>query len=55
MSEAQRRLDAAAYDARMLAIEGEVLCRDNKQADAMKKYEEAAQRIGIVLVKEEKK
>lgn len=51
MNEAQRRLDAAAYSARLLAAEGQKLCVDNKVPDATAKYEAAAKGMGITLSK----
>ncbi len=46
---AGNRLDAAAYQARMLAAEGETLHKAGKHAESIAKYEEAAKAIGLTL------
>jgi hypothetical protein len=43
------RLDAAAYQARMLAAEGEALHKAGKHTESITKYEEAAKAIGLTL------
>ena len=49
MAEAGKRLDGAAYQAKMLAAEGEALHKAGKHAESVAKYEEAAKAMGITL------
>ena len=51
MSEAQRRVDSGAYNAKQLASQGEKLHADGKHADSAAKYEEAAKAAGITLTR----
>ena len=49
MAAAGNRLDAAAYQAKMLAAEGDALHKAGKHAESVAKYEEAAKGIGLTL------
>ena len=49
MAAAGNRLDAAAYQAKMLAAEGDALHKAGKHAESVAKYEEAAKGMGITL------
>ena len=49
MAEAGKRLDAGAYQAKMLAAEGEALHKAGKHTESIAKYEEAAKAMGITL------
>jgi hypothetical protein len=49
MAAAGNRLDAAAYQAKMLAAEGDALHKTGKHAESVAEYEEAAKGIGLTL------
>jgi hypothetical protein len=49
MAAAGNRLDGAAYQAKMLAAEGEALHKAGKHAESVAKYDEAAKAMGITL------
>jgi hypothetical protein len=47
-----KRFDKTASETRRLAKEGEKLCKAGKEADATKKYQEAAKAGGIQLTEQ---
>ena len=49
MTATGNRPDAAAYQAKMLAAEGDALHKAGKHAESVAKYEEAAKGIGLTL------
>jgi hypothetical protein len=50
-TEAQRRLDNGAWNAKQLAAQGAKLHEEGKHADSVVKYEEAAKAVGITLIR----
>ena len=49
MAAAEYRLDDAAYKAKMMAAEGDVLHKAGKHNESVAKYDEAAKVMGITL------
>jgi hypothetical protein len=49
MAAAGNRFDAAAYQAKTIAAEGEALHKAGKHAESVAKYDEAAKAIGLTL------
>jgi hypothetical protein len=49
MAAAGSRVDAAAYQAKTIAAEGDALHKAGKHAESVAKYDEAAKAIGLTL------